>query len=300
MLPWRWNVELWSRSQGTVGTSNGQWALPSWWSRPSCPPMSVDTLGTNCDQCRCMVQCCFTSTETVKPRMAFSTFTQLLNSCLYRRAKLCSVSHIAGSGLVRTTLNNRAQPNQISVRPTSRCSPFKCCSSVILQLDKGDYPENSHVVFCPKIAFFWTFYVFGSSQRSSSSSSSSSSSNWILMSCQPHRVTPGQSNSGHKEMHNWILTSCQPHRVTSGQSNSGHKDNWILTFCQPHRVTSGQSNSGHKDNWILTSCQPHRVTSGQSNSGHNDNWILTSYQLQRVISGRSSSPKSAHISKLFS
>ena len=26
----------------------------------------VDILGTNCDQCRSMVQCCFTSTETVK------------------------------------------------------------------------------------------------------------------------------------------------------------------------------------------------------------------------------------------
>ena len=25
--------------------------------------------------------------------------------------------------------------------------------------------------------------------------------NWILMSCQPHRVTSGQSNSGHKQMH---------------------------------------------------------------------------------------------------
>ena len=25
--------------------------------------------------------------------------------------------------------------------------------------------------------------------------------NWILMSCQPHRVTPGQSNSGHKQIH---------------------------------------------------------------------------------------------------
>ena len=30
---------------------------------------------------------------------------------------------------------------------------------------------------------------------------SSSSSNWILMSCQPHRVTSGQSNSGHKQTH---------------------------------------------------------------------------------------------------
>ena len=30
---------------------------------------------------------------------------------------------------------------------------------------------------------------------------SSSSNNWILMSCQPHRVTSGQSNSGHKQIH---------------------------------------------------------------------------------------------------
>ena len=28
--------------------------------------MSVDILGTNCEQCRSMVQCCFTSTETVR------------------------------------------------------------------------------------------------------------------------------------------------------------------------------------------------------------------------------------------
>ena len=28
--------------------------------------MSVDILGTNCDQCVCMVQCCFTSTETIR------------------------------------------------------------------------------------------------------------------------------------------------------------------------------------------------------------------------------------------
>ena len=42
----------------------------------------VDILGTNCDQCRSMVQCCFMSTETVRPikdgepRTATSTFTQ--------------------------------------------------------------------------------------------------------------------------------------------------------------------------------------------------------------------------------
>ena len=37
--------------------------------------------------------------------------------------------------------------------------------------------------------------------------SSSSSSNWILMSCQPHRVTSGQSNSGHKQIHIFKLFS---------------------------------------------------------------------------------------------
>ena len=48
--------------------------------------MSADVLGTNCDQCLSMVQCCFTSTETVRlirsgnPRTATSIFTQLLNS----------------------------------------------------------------------------------------------------------------------------------------------------------------------------------------------------------------------------
>ena len=44
--------------------------------------MSGGILGTNCDQCLSMVQCCFTSTETQdgKPRTATSTLTQLLNS----------------------------------------------------------------------------------------------------------------------------------------------------------------------------------------------------------------------------
>ena len=37
-----------------------------WWSRASCPRMSVDILGTNSDQCVIMVQCCLTPTETVR------------------------------------------------------------------------------------------------------------------------------------------------------------------------------------------------------------------------------------------
>ena len=46
--------------------------------------------------------------------------------------------------------------------------------------------------------------------------SSSSGSNWILMSRQPHRVTSGKSNSGHKQIHIsklfshiYISTLCQ-------------------------------------------------------------------------------------------
>ena len=50
--------------------SHSSWTLLylrwRWWCRASCPRMSVDILGTNCDQCRSMVQYCFTSTETVR------------------------------------------------------------------------------------------------------------------------------------------------------------------------------------------------------------------------------------------
>ena len=54
----------------------------------------VDILGTDCDQCVCMVQCCFTSTETIRlirtgrPGTATSTFTQLLNSDAYQPTAL--------------------------------------------------------------------------------------------------------------------------------------------------------------------------------------------------------------------
>ena len=59
--------------------------------------MSVDILGTNCDQCVCMVQCCFTSTETIRlirtgspgrpPRLSQSSWTLLRpqrRGCLLR------------------------------------------------------------------------------------------------------------------------------------------------------------------------------------------------------------------------
>ena len=48
--------------------------------------MSVDILGTNFDQCLSMVQCCFTSTETVR-LIRTEIFTQLLNSEKRRRRR---------------------------------------------------------------------------------------------------------------------------------------------------------------------------------------------------------------------
>ena len=57
-----------------------------WWCKASCPQMFSDILGTNCDQCLSTVQCCFTSTETVRfirtespgqpPRLSHSSWTQ--------------------------------------------------------------------------------------------------------------------------------------------------------------------------------------------------------------------------------
>ena len=57
-----------------------------WWCRASCPRMSVDILGTNCDQYGSTVHCCFTSTETTAhyirtespgrlPRLSHSSWT---------------------------------------------------------------------------------------------------------------------------------------------------------------------------------------------------------------------------------
>ena len=60
-------------------------SLGWWWCRDSCPEISVNILGTNCDQCWSTVQCCFTSTETVRlvrtespgrpPRLSHSSWT---------------------------------------------------------------------------------------------------------------------------------------------------------------------------------------------------------------------------------
>ena len=46
---------------------------------------------------------------------------------------------------------------------------------------------------------------------------------WILMSCQPHRVTSGQSNSGHKQMHISKLFSHVYHLSVKSVYKTNHK-----------------------------------------------------------------------------
>ena len=60
-------------------------SLKWWWCRASCPRMSVDILGTHCDQCRSTVHCCIMSTEIIRlvrtespgrpPRLSHSSWT---------------------------------------------------------------------------------------------------------------------------------------------------------------------------------------------------------------------------------
>ena len=62
--------------------------------------MSVDISGTNCDQCRSMIQCCFTSTETVRlirtgspgrpPRLSHRSSTLGLQSHLKDFHRVCT------------------------------------------------------------------------------------------------------------------------------------------------------------------------------------------------------------------
>ena len=74
--------------------------------------------------------------------------------------------HSAGKNVGMMIFDHDRHDNIFS--SVSHCSPFNCCLSVVLWLDKGDYPENSHVVFRPNklrfvVVFVLTFYVFGSS-----------------------------------------------------------------------------------------------------------------------------------------
>ena len=54
--------------------------------------------------------------------------------------------------------NKIAQPKADKC-PTSHFSPFNCCLSVVLQLETGDHPENSHGVFL-LLLFLKYIYMF--------------------------------------------------------------------------------------------------------------------------------------------
>ena len=58
--------------------------------------MSIDIVGTNFDQCLSMVQCCFTSTETVR-LIRTEIFTQLLNSEKKKKKKKRSYDQSSGT-----------------------------------------------------------------------------------------------------------------------------------------------------------------------------------------------------------
>ena len=61
-----------------------------------------------------------------------------------------------------------------------------------------------------------------------------SSSNWILMSCQPHRVTSGHSNSGHKQIH---ISKLFP-RIYQPSVKSIYKTNHFTNIKHTHTQTS--------------------------------------------------------------
>ena len=63
----------------------------------------------------------------------------------------------------------------------------------------------------------------------------SSSSKWILMSCQPHRVTSGQSNSGHKQIYVSKLFS----HIYQPSVKSVYKTN---EFCRVMKIATAECN----------------------------------------------------------
>ena len=73
--------------------------------------------------------------------------------------------------------------------------------------------------------------------------SSSSTSNLILMSCQSHRVTSGQSNSGHKQIHISKLFS----HIYQPSVKSIYKTNHFANIKNLHTQTSDQSNITHSE-----------------------------------------------------
>ena len=63
----------------------------------------------------------------------------------------------------------------------------------------------------------------------------SSTSNWISMSCQPHRVASGQSNSGHKQIH---ISKLLFSRIYQPSVKSVYKTNHFANIKHTHTQTS--------------------------------------------------------------
>ena len=88
----------------------------------------VDILGTNCDQRLSMVQCCFTSTETVRfirtgnpgrpPRLSHSSWTLIcpekIFNTKYPEAK--SLPILANGGLLQETTGRNIQPSPLWIK----------------------------------------------------------------------------------------------------------------------------------------------------------------------------------------
>ena len=93
--------------------------------------MSVDILGTNCDQCVCMVQCCFTSTETIRlirtgspgrpPRLSHSSRT------LRRLGEHLTHNKYPHSTRICNPISSSPPPD-LSLQPDPQI-PVTCCSN---------------------------------------------------------------------------------------------------------------------------------------------------------------------------
>ena len=76
--------------------------------------------------------------------------------------------------------------------------------------------------------------------------SSSSSSNQILMSCEPHRVTSGQSNSGHKQIHISKLFSRTYRPSVTSQTQNIHTQTSNANFRRVSPFSTTHVKRAHK------------------------------------------------------
>ena len=76
---------------------------------------------------------------------------QIIFACYFRKSSNKSFTFFRARGIAQPIKDKWiSSPSHFR-----RFSPFNCSLSVVLQLDKWEYPENWHVVFCPTtIALF--------------------------------------------------------------------------------------------------------------------------------------------------